>query len=317
MTALKVAIAASLLALAQAAKAAGEIDFYGRLDFSLQHAEEAGGGQMELRNNASRVGVEGALPVKGDLTVSYQVEFGLDLDDEVDGTLTDRNQFVGLQGAFGTIKVGRHDTALKQSQGTFDLFDDHEGDIGAVFNGEVRLNDYIGYVSPTFASVFTAVLNVFPGEDAQAGNDGVSDAASASLTYERGAIHVAVAHDMDVEGEDLDTTRAVGGYTLGPARVMVLYQRTGTDAGREDGFGISIAWDFGASTAKFQYLAAQIWRLDAQPDPRDNRLRNLASVGLDHKLGEHTKLFAFYTVGKPGGTSGKHQYAGVGLQHNF
>ena len=58
-----------------------------------------------------------------------------------------RNQFVGLEGAFGTVKVGRHDTALKQAQG-FDLFDDLEGDIAGVLNGENRLKDYIGYISP-------------------------------------------------------------------------------------------------------------------------------------------------------------------------
>ena len=34
--------------------------------------------------------------------------------------LTARNQFVGLQGAFGTVKVGRHDTALKEAQGIND-----------------------------------------------------------------------------------------------------------------------------------------------------------------------------------------------------
>lgn len=315
--ALKTSLAICAAVLAQTAGAAGEVELYGRLDLSLQHADEANAGQMEVRNNASRVGVRGGLPVQAGLSVLYQLEFGVDLDDEAEGTFTDRNQFVGLQGSFGTIKVGRHDTALKQAQGDFDLFDDQEGDIGAVFNGEVRLKDYIGYVTPAFGGGFTATLNFFPGEDAQGGDEGSADAASASLAYERDAAYVAVAHDRDVEGEDSDTTRVVGGYTLGPARLMLLYQRADVGSAREDGFGASVAWELGASTVKLQYLAADIWRLDPQADPRDNRLRNLVSVGLDHKLGEDTKVFAFYTVGEPGGTSGKHQYAGIGMQHNF
>lgn len=307
-----------LLLTPAAASLAAEVEVYGRLDFSLQHADEADDEQMELRNNASRAGLRGELPLEvAGLAVIYQLEFGVDLDDEADGTFTDRNQFVGLRGAFGTIRVGRHDTALKQAQGSFDLFDDQEGDIGAVINGEVRLRDYIGYVTPTFAGGLTGTLNFFPGEDAASGNDGVADAASASLVYARGAVHAAIAHDRDVEGEDVDTTRAVAGYAIGPAQLMVLYQRVDPGVGSEDGFGASLAWSFGASTAKLQYLTADIWRIDPATDPRDNRFRNLLSVGLDHRLGEETKLFAFFTRGDIGGTSDSRQYAGIGIQHNF
>lgn len=317
MRVLKAGLVAGAILLGPARGVAADIEFYGRLDFSLQHAKEAGEGQVELRNNASRVGVRGELPLQAGLQVIYQLEFGVDLDDEADTPFTHRNQFVGLQGAFGTLKVGRHDTALKQSQGEFDLYDDLEGDLGTVFDGESRLKDYIGYVTPTFAGGFTATLNVFPGEDAAGGNSGVADAASASLVYEKAAVYAAIAHDIDVAGENIDTTRVVGGYTHGPARLMLLYQRSDAGPAREDGIGVSIAWEFGASTAKLQYLAADIWRLDAQADPRDNRLSHLLSVGLDHKLGEDTKVSGFYTRGEIGGTSHTRQYIGIGMQHNF
>jgi predicted porin len=315
----KIGLAITALALPAAAAADidVDIDVYGRLNLTLQNSDEAVDEKVELQNNASRVGVRGEHELKQGLKVIYQLEWGVDLDDEVDGTFTDRNQFVGLEGSFGTVRVGRHDTALKQAQGDFDLFDDLEGDIDGVFNGEIRLNDYIGYVTPTFADALSATVNFFPGEDAASGNDGVADAASVSLKYETDAVYAALAHDREVDGENVETTRLVGGYTVGPAQVMLLYQFTDAGDVDEDGFGASVAWTFGDNVAKLQYLAADIWRLDQQPDPLANRLENLLSVGLDHKLGEDTRLFGFYTTGDIGGTSESNDYVAIGIEHNF
>ena len=134
------------------------------------------GEQVELQSNASRIGVKGDKDLGSGLKVVYQLEWGINIDSQSnDDDVVPRNQFVGLEGAFGTIKVGRHDTALKQAQSGFDLFDDLEGDIGKVFNGENRLKDYIGYVTPVFGKAFSATVNFFPGEDPDAGNDGVAD----------------------------------------------------------------------------------------------------------------------------------------------
>jgi predicted porin len=311
-------IAAALaLLLPATASAAEEVDVYGRINVTLQNSDEAGVGQVDLQNNASRVGVKGELPLTDALKAVYQLEWGVDLDDQTDDTFTDRNQFVGLQGAFGTIKVGRHDTALKESQGKFDLYDDLEGDIDRVFNGENRLRNYVGYVSPTFAGGLSATVNFFPGEDAENGDDGLADSTSLSVAYDDERIYAAVAYDRDIEGEAVDTTRLVGGYTLGPARIMLFYQATEFAGADEDGFGGSLAWTFGDSTAKFQYLAADIWRLDPQPDPLLNRLDSSWSAGLDHKLGEKTKLFGFYTSGDIGGTGDSNEYVAIGLEHNF
>jgi predicted porin len=300
------------------AAAAADIELYGRLNVTLQNTDEAVEEQVELRNNSSRVGVKGEKELTAGLKAIYQLEFGVNLDgDSGDDVFTHRNQFVGLEGAFGTIKVGRHDTALKKAQGDFDLFDDLEGDIVRVFNGENRLANYIGYTTPTFGKAFSATVNFFPGEDPDAGNDGVADSSSISLNYETDLIYAAVAHDTDIEGEGVDTTRVVGGYTFGPARIMLLYQRTDVGTETEDGFGASVAWTFGKNIAKLQYLAADIWRTDPQIDPLDNMLENIVSVGLDHELGEDTKVFAFYTAGDIGGTSESDRYAAIGIQHNF
>jgi len=307
-----------LLAVPAAARASDEIDVYGRINVTLQNSDEAAGEQVELQSNASRIGVKGEKALSGNLKVIYQLEWGVNIDSEGnDDNLVPRNQFVGLEGAFGTIKVGRHDTALKQAQGDFDLFDDLEGDISKVFNGENRLKDYIGYVTPVFGKAFSATVNFFPGEDPQAGNDGVADKSSVSLQYRADLLYIAVAHDSDVDGDGVTTNRVVGGYTFGPAQFMLLYQQTDNGTLEEDGFGGSLAWTFGKNVAKVQYLTADIWRTQPQADPLDNRLESLLSVGLDHKLGEDTRLFGFYTTGDIGGTSESNSYIAIGIEHKF
>lgn len=301
-----------------AAAAAADINVYGKLNVTLQNSDEAAEEQVELQSNASRVGVKGEETLDGGLKAIYQFEWEIDFDGQSgDDNFSARNQFIGLQGGFGTVKVGRHDTALKEAQGDFDLFNDLEGDIKNTFNGENRLKNYIGYTTPSLAGAFSVTVNYFPGEDPAAGNDGVADGTSVSLNYETDLLYAAVAHDRDLEGEGVDTTRLVGGYTFGPAQVMLLYQRTDAGGVDEDGFGGSVAWTFGSNTVMLQYLQADTWRTDPQLDPLDNLLESQLSVGLDHELGENTKLFGFYTTGDIGGTSESNDYAAIGLEHKF
>jgi hypothetical protein len=111
-------------------RASDELDLYGRVNVTVQHSDEPGNEQAEVRSNASRIGVKGEKELTPGLKAIYQLEWGVNVDSgEDEDDITPRNQFVGLEGAFGTIKLGRHDTALKESQGDFDLFDDLEGGV--------------------------------------------------------------------------------------------------------------------------------------------------------------------------------------------
>lgn len=206
---------------------------------------------------------------------------------------------------------------MKEALGDFDLFDELEGDAGTTFNGDNRRRDYIGYITPTFAESFRLTVNFFPSEDPEAGDNGVADGMSVALDYRTDRLYAAIAHDRDVDGVDVETLRLVGGYTHGPAQVMLLYQRADVDATDEEGFGASVAWRFGNSTAKLQYLDAALWRIDPQPDPLENLYDSLLSLGLDHAIDANTKLFGFYTTGDIGGTSAENEYLAIGIKHEF
>jgi predicted porin len=312
-----VLLATGLLAVSARGHAA-ELEVYGKLNLTLQYSDEATQEEFELQNNSSRVGVRGEKQLNTALKAIYQLEWGVNLDNEAgEDHITPRNQFVGLEGAFGTLKVGRHDTALKEAQGDFDLFNDLEGDIGRALNGENRLKDYIGYTTPAIAKSFHVTVNIFPGEDPESGENGLADKTSVSVTYEADAIYVAAAYDSDIDGEDVDTARLVGGYTLGDVQLMLLYQRTDTPVGDDDGVGVSVAWTLGKYVAKLQYLTADIWRTESHSDPLDNRFESMLSLGIDRELGEDTRLFAFYTTGAIGGAGEDDTYLAIGIEHNF
>lgn len=307
-------IAASALASRTVAQSP---EVYGRVNLTLQNSEEAADEKVELRNNSSRLGVKGELALGADLKAIYQLEFGVDIDgDTDDDTFTHRNQFVGLEGTFGTLKVGRHDTALKEAQGDFDLFDDLEGDISGVLNGENRLRNYLGYTTPLIAKGFHLTANFFPGEDSQSGGD-LPDGSSLSAEYHADALFLALAHDQDIDGEGVRTTRAVGGYALGEMQIMLLYQLTDSGADQSDGFGASLAWTRGQYTAKFQFLDAEQWRAGLAAEPPDAWYESSWSVGVDRALGEKTRLFGFFTRGDFGDSGEGNRYFAVGLEHDF
>jgi predicted porin len=293
-------------------------DVYGRINVTLQNSDEITGEKVELRNNSSRLGVKGELVLTAGLKAIYQLEFGVNIDgDTEDDTFTHRNQFAGLEGAFGTIKVGRHDTALKEAQGDFDLFDDLEGDIAGVFNGENRLRNYLGYTTPRIGAGFHFTANFFPGEESETGDGALADGTSFSLEYEADALFVALAHDQDIDGEGVQTTRAVGGYKLGAAQIMLLYQLTDSGAGESDGFGTSLAWTRGKYTAKFQFLDGDQWRAGLATEPPEAWYESSWSVGLDRALGEDTLLFGFFTRGDFGNSGESNRYVAIGLEHDF
>jgi predicted porin len=148
-------------------------------------------------------------------------------------------------------------------------------------------------------------------------DDGDTDGISASLTYQTERFYAAIAFDHDIDRDDVNTTRLAGGYTRGPAQLMLLYQHTAARDADGDGFGVSLAWTIGDATAKLQYLDADLWRTDPQPDPLDNLFEWSLSLGLDYALDEGTKLFGFYTTGEIGGTRESHRYAAIGLEHEF
>ncbi len=292
------------------------LDFYGKLNISLQASEEKGDSFNELKSNASRVGVKGKYYLDSGLTAIYKLEWQVNVDDDSKDTLTARNQWIGVKGNFGEVTVGRSDTTLKVSQGKFDLFNDYEGDLKNLFIGENRVTDALTYKSPSFKNVqFLASYILSEDKDK-------SDPYSIGVQFGDGSLKktdffVSLAHDENMEGKGAiyQTTRLVGMYKFGNLRLGGIYTESEITDGdylgaSENGYAVNASYKIGSVLAKVQY--------------QEFAGSDAINIGADYKLAKNTKVFAWYTdregLDFNGDTIKKAtegQYFAIGMEQKF
>jgi predicted porin len=282
---------------------ADPVTVYGQLNVSAQSSDEGDGRFSELKSNSSRFGLKGDYALDNDLTLVYQVEWAVDLADAGGGdNITARNQYVGLKGNFGEVRLGRHDTALKDAQGKIDLFSDYEADVKALWRGEVRASDSVTYYTPTYNNFGLHVTYIM--EDAA----DAEDAFSAAVYYgdenlKNTDYYAAISMDSDVAG--FDTMRVQGQGKVAAVKLGAIYhtQENIVSGLEQDGWLLSAAYPLGKTELKAQYQTLE-----------DD---DAVSVGVDYKAGKNTTLFAWYSSFNFDITAPDRDYLAVGIKHKF
>lgn len=312
-------IAATAASFSAFANNDDSLTVYGRANVSFQSSDYGFGSETEIVSNNSRFGFKGASELESDLEVFYKIEFGVDLadsDDEKDA-VTNREQVVGLRGNFGQVMIGRHDTFLKDSQGSVDEFKDFEADLKSLFRGENRPDNTLTYYSPSYQGFSFGVTYV------ASENDNVDDGFSFGLLYGDSKLkttkyYAALAFDRDVNGYDI--TQLTGATKFGETRVGLVLQQFETINGSNDsdGYLISAAHPYENWVFKAQYQAID--------DGNDNDAS--LSVGADYFFSGKTRVYAWYTgrecdislysTNGCGATPGIEQdFVAVGIRHDF
>jgi predicted porin len=304
-TALSLAIAAVLPAFANAEKVEVELPkFYGKFNVSIQNTQEGDTSISEVVSNASRLGVKGKIDLKHGLQGIYQAEYEVQVDEgEKDGqTFSQRNTFAGIKGDFGQVIVGQFDTPLKKAQAKIDLFNDLEGDIKSVItNSDNREKNSVQYNTPTIAGLVATVAHIASEDET------VNDGTSSSLTYTRNAFYAAVAYDTDVEADGIDVTRLVAQYSVAGITLGGLWETQQQAGDNKDGWVYSAAYKLNSDVKlKAQYGESDIVKNDAKT----------YSLGVDYKLAEGAKVYAFATDEEYRDNS-SNEYYGVGLEYKF
>lgn len=280
---LALAIGAAL-ALPVAAQAAPTL--YGKLDVSLEHLDgDIGAGEISdttLESNKSRLGLRGEEKLSNDLSVIYQVEYGVTVDgDSANGPdLSARDRFLGFRhGSLGTLRAGRLNTPLKEAEGVVDVFGNSRLDMENVFTGQNRASNSIAYTSPRIADALTLrYTHITESGAASGGPEGAGQ--SASVVFDKDGLYLALAMDNDVVGDaddgklnapavsfygapglELDTIRLVAGVTLGDLRLGALLQQAEAQGGgaqpEQTGFLLSAAYTVDKWTFKGEYAASE------------------------------------------------------------
>ena len=233
-TLLAVAVAAALPTAAFA-----EVTLYGVADMAVVRStgvdyqlSSNGGGN----NGNSRLGVKGVEDLGGGLKASFNFEQGVDLDTgATDSTTWQRAAWVGLSGAFGSVRLGRslspsfYGVAAWELTGTANYSVTY-GTFGSA-GGNTRNSSEIAYTTPNMGG-FSATLG-FVAEDDNGGS-ATGNRFDGNIIYGAGPLVVSGWYNKN--SEDSDAGYGVGGkYNFGMFTVAGSYQ---SKKNKDDGFTI-------------------------------------------------------------------------------
>lgn len=310
-----------LLALAVAAviaapmAAVADTSVYGKVHLSVDKYNDTNNDGWTVKSRASRLGFKGSEDLGGGLKAIWKMEFQVDMASAggASDPISSRNMYIGLNGGWGSLLLGRHDTPYKMSTGKLDMFADTIGDYNksAGFD-DIRANTMIAYVSPKMAGFKVAAAVVAPNSNTDI--NGISEAQSIALMWNGGAFNAAVAYegfDSDfaaaagkaeskyriglganfgaftanaiyedqsdiaaVSGADKTIWQVQGRFKFGNNAVKAYYGNNDTDGGSDrDGYGVGFDHDFSKRTRAYV-----IWA------DHDDATSQGLSMGMIHKF---------------------------------
>lgn len=294
-------IALAALAATGAAMAQSSVTLYGVLDTGLTYSKGAESvyGLTHVGGNVnSRLGFRGVEDLGNGLKATFNLEAGIGVDDGTDyftgsGMAFRRTSTVGLEGDFGSVRLGRMLTSSYMALGRYDAF----GDTGiggslAWGNGyQARSQNAVSYSSPNFSGVKFGVEYGF-GEQVKARD---SRYVGAGVTYDNGPLSLGLGVDRanDINASDLKTVQVGGAYDFGAAKVLAYYKQTKYDvlATNTDwklnsaGLGVTAPVG-GAGQVKASYNYHKI----SDGGPKAHQI----SLGYVHNLSKRTALYGTY-----------------------
>jgi len=375
---------AVLGAFAGAASAQSSVTIYGIADAGVGRVDNGAAagstnGLFSGGNNASRIGFKGVEDLGNGLKATFVLENGFNIDDgsqssasnggptvgtvasgfpgsaAPSGTATgagtfSRLAYVGLEGSFGAVRLGRQNSQLKTALAQIDPFETSGLASGITYFGgnqagtmPERVSNAITYTSANWAG-FTGQVGYVFGETA--GDNGANSSWGAQLGYANGPLNVQFGYnDQQISNSgtatgflntnDLaDVKIALIGatYDFGVVKLHAAYgqKKENFDAAGATDIKVKTALvgvtvPFGASKIRAEYIRNN--------DDRDNFDNNVAAVSYSYALSKRTQLYATYArvdndsssnlgftgvSNVSGVTAGENTNAFVvGVQHNF
>ena len=284
---------------------------YGKLWLTLESQDTYKGTETEWQSNTSRVGVKDSFKFYKNTEFIYQVEYEFDpvdgkADKNKDRIFKQRNSFLGIEGPYGTIFIGTHDTAVKRSSSKIDLFNDLTADIKNILYGENRTQDLLGYKSPVFGGGFTVTLNSI--KKSEGFIDSLGDTTSVSINYKSDFLYVSLANDSDVKG--YDNTRVSLEMPFNKTKLGFIYQDSkDLSSGREeDGYVVSASREISNNSKLKIQLAKSDMKLDSGKQ---------VSIGYDYLLNKNLNLFIFFSDLNENTKFKEKEIGAIGFEYKF
>ena len=337
-------IAAAIGAAVVAAPAAfAEATVYGKIhtDVRMNDSSVPNSDNYTVNSNASRLGFKGSEDLGNGLKAIYQIEMQFNSDGGTAqvgtaGFSAQRNTFVGLSGDWGTAVVGKHDTPAKiafYATGNEVLGDsilDLNGGVAGVFT-EVRANNAIAYVSPSFSG-FSVAAAVVPGEETVAANganaaDGIADNYSVGLMYSGFGLKAGIGYENLHEqvpapgwgnGDDQEMIQAGASYTFNNFSVGAQYES-------DDNYQANTGFDYEAwaLTAKAKFGNNAVSAIYTTSETKNNLGATTSDtdgwgLAAEHNFSKRTKVYVAYATEEDDKVvDGTAHAISIGMIHDF
>ncbi len=223
------ALGAGAAGVAFAQTTVGNVEIYGRLYpewtvGSSSGATAAGASSSTLgrtptglnhksRNSVdasnSRIGFRGKENLGSGLSAIWQIENQVDLTSGASNPLAARDSFVGLQGGFGTVKLGNMETVYKYLGDPLGILGVSSGNYVSLSNVissrvafgtssagsfHLRRANSVNYQSPEFGGF--KIHAAYSPDELKVGNNLNADLWTGGLEYKRGPIEASIAHEI-------------------------------------------------------------------------------------------------------------------------
>ena len=294
----------------------------------------------------SRIFFKGTEDLGGGMAAIFSYEMDFDSTAQKTSPLSGE-VFVGLTGAFGSIKLGAPNTPTLTTQGSRSGFATKIGSgrsgFGLSGTSLTRQNDAVRYDTPTFAG-FSAAVNYTPkvsgstvGQGGYGSATEVGDITDVGAFYKNGPINAGISNYSQTSV--IDQTTLFASYTMGLAKVTLGFhtrdnkklvndlaasgstgQVVGDALGKSSGYNVALDYNVTPSIT----LIGNIARTNDKTDL--NRDLELIAFGAEYALSKRTSLMARYISEKRDGVVNGGVSAGVpvalkttlvGIVHNF
>lgn len=329
-------IAAAVLgALAAPVMADGNVTLYGQVNVVGAYVDDGTTKTIKVDNayTSSRLGFRGEEDLGDGLKAYFQIEQGIRPDDGTSGNFASREGWVGLQGSFGKLGLGRGKTPYTNMADWFDGFSDSGKGlpiydnklVGAAGVLDSRYNNTVRYDSPSMSG-FGASVAYSAGENK---DDSVtpakksSDGLSALLKYGSGPLNLGLAYgqqknkggvnDVDNSSWLVGGTYSIDALTFGLA-FQAAEQDAAVDSKRNSWLG-AVAYKFGATTLRGGVIVNDKIERGGS-DVADSEFVRY-SVGIKQALSKRTSLLAEFTGDDNKGATKDLNAFSVGVLHTF
>ncbi|MDR2327110.1 MAG: porin [Acidovorax sp.] len=337
-------IALAVMAASGAAMAQSSVTLFGVVDEAVSYVNGGNNwnGINSGGNATSRIGFRGTEDLGGGLKANFWLEAGILADTGAGGNSSGsglefkRRSTVGLEGAFGEVRLGRDLTEAYKATSRYDVFGQvgfgvsrlwSDGSLGGVGTSTQRVSNMITYVSPNFSG-FKAAANYGFGE--KAGDNKANRYFGGGLTYDNGPLSLGLSAERQNAGpaatywtgaaytagytaKDVTTWALGGSYDLGVAKLAAAYKdsKAKDDNGNKDklkGYYIGLSAPVGTAgevkASYNHYEGTQFGQAKLKADQ--------FALGYVHNLSKRTAVYGTYAYLKNKNKDGKNLNINLG-----